>query len=1061
VTQKPDPVGNPSLVYTTQAARDANGNVIHVTQANSVVTDYAYDELDRMVSYATHPTAQTTLTTGFTLDGNGAALTRTTPQPENEVVTNTYDTMSRLITVTATNLSPISYQYDASGNRTQMTDGTGTTTYQYDGLGRLLQAVQPGGTLGYAYDPNGNRTSLVYPAGADTVTYVYTKGDRLDHLQDGAGRTSTYAYAASGLVTSLSAPDGLLTTYAYDRAQRLTSTANLVGASVRTRHSYTLDREGNRLALDEFVEGITATPSTTWAASTKVNSDTGTAVQDHPQIALGGDGAHYLIWDDTRDGNANIYFSKRDPVSGAWSTPSTKVNTDTGTRIQLNPAIALDGASNAYAVWQDERNGAGKPDIFFRKRTAADQTWVSPDVKVSDETGGGGGSVQRNPRIAGTAAGMETAVWVDLRSSQNNIYSARTTVPGATTWAANVKVTDNTASVKDFPDVTVGLDGTAYAVWQDRRNGNDDIYFSKLLPGAPAWTANVKVSDDPGSATQRLPRVGADATGNVTVVWLDDRTTPSKIRMSRLPAGSSTWPASTVVADAAARPVSVALSVRPDGKAYVVFGDNRIANTDIYGSEYDPWLDTWTTSTLTSDDPGSAGQQNPTIAFGITENAAAWRDDRPGNADVRARRASLTGTEHLGMTYDGLERLVTVVGTNPESFVFDAGSNIASRTGPTAANTYDSANRLTSDGSQPYAWSPSDRLQTRGADTFSFDPLNRMTASSIGGTTRTYAYNGDGLLQSRTQGASVNLLWDPETSPSRLLKAGGDRIIYGLGPIYAVKADGTTVTFARDGGKSVRAELSSSGALTSSFRYRAYGQTAQTFGASAPAYLGYAGQLLDPSGMYYMRARWYDPASARFVSRDPVIGASPAGLNAFAYASGNPALLSDPTGMCPECAGGVAVAAVAYVAFAPVTIPATVLIAGAGLVLFGIGALIIWQATENNGSKAQDAVTSGGTANPPAPGHDPGKRGNKARQEGLSVDQTGKVHGPLPTVAELKNMTRQALEDTRDALTESINTRADELFERGEHAGHRARLGAEETLLRSLEKILGDLPSGE
>ena len=57
-------------------------------------------------------------------------------------------------------------------------------------------------------------------------------------------------------------------------------------------------------------------------------------------------------------------------------------------------------------------------------------------------------------------------------------------------------------------------------------------------------------------------------------------------------------------------------------------------------------------------------------------------------------------------------------------------------------------------------------------------------------------------------------------------------------------------------------------------------------------------------------------------------------------------------------------------------------------------------------------------------------------------------------------MTRQALEDTRDALTERINTRADELF-RGEHAGHPARLGAEETLLRSLEKILGDLPRGE
>lgn len=35
--------------------------------------------------------------------------------------------------------------------------------------------------------------------------------------------------------------------------------------------------------------------------------------------------------------------------------------------------------------------------------------------------------MQRNPRLAGTAAGAETAVWVDLRSSQTNIY-------GSTGW---------------------------------------------------------------------------------------------------------------------------------------------------------------------------------------------------------------------------------------------------------------------------------------------------------------------------------------------------------------------------------------------------------------------------------------------------------------------------------------------------------------------------------------------------------------------------------------------------------------------------------------------------
>jgi len=103
---------------------------------------------------------------------------------------------------------------------------------------------------------------------------------------------------------------------------------------------------------------------------------------------------------------------------------------------------------------------------------------------------------------------------------------------------------------------------------------------------------------------------------------------------------------------------------------------------------------------------------------------------------------------------------------------------------------------------------------------------------------------------------------------------------------------------ARDGGKSVRAEVNGSGTVTASFRYRAYGAIAQSNGASTPSYLGYAGQLQDPSGLLYMRARWYDPAVGRFTTSDPA--ASGSGIqNLYAYASANPIRMSDPTGLFP------------------------------------------------------------------------------------------------------------------------------------------------------------------
>jgi hypothetical protein len=87
---------------------------------------------------------------------------------------------------------------------------------------------------------------------------------------------------------------------------------------------------------------------------------------------------------------------------------------------------------------------------------------------------------------------------------------------------------------------------------------------------------------------------------------------------------------------------------------------------------------------------------------------------------------------------------------------------------------------------------------------------------------------------------ATTFLWDPATSPSRELKQGSDHIIYGLGLLYVVKADTSTLTFARDDGKSVRAEVNGAGSATASFRYKVYGAIAQNFGAPAPTYLSYA-----------------------------------------------------------------------------------------------------------------------------------------------------------------------------------------------------------------------------
>ena len=67
--------------------------------------------------------------------------------------------------------------------------------------------------------------------------------------------------------------------------------------------------------------------------------------------------------------------------------------------------------------------------------------------------------------------------------------------------------------------------------------------------------------------------------------------------------------------------------------------------------------------------------------------------------------------------------------------------------------------------------------------------------------------------------------------------------------------------------------------------------------AIAPELFGYAGREAEPSGLYNMRARYYDPYMRRFIQRDPIGLAG--GINQYAYAGNNPVNYRDPSGLAP------------------------------------------------------------------------------------------------------------------------------------------------------------------
>ena len=92
-----------------------------------------------------------------------------------------YDNADRLTGITAPSIT-IGYGYDLAGNRTSMTDATGTTTYTYDDINRPTSISQPNGTIDYGYDAV-NRTSITLP-GSLTTTFTYDAADRLTGVTD-------------------------------------------------------------------------------------------------------------------------------------------------------------------------------------------------------------------------------------------------------------------------------------------------------------------------------------------------------------------------------------------------------------------------------------------------------------------------------------------------------------------------------------------------------------------------------------------------------------------------------------------------------------------------------------------------------------------------------------------------------------------------------------------------------------------------------------------------------------------------------------------------------------
>lgn len=237
---------------TVTSTYDDDGNQLTRTNGAGKTTTYTYDPLNRLAS-STDPDNRTT-SYSYDLAGNQ----RTVTNPAGEITTKTYDHANRLTGISYSDgtTPSVTIGYDADGERTSMTDGTGTSSWSYDSLHRMTSNTNGAGlTVGYSYDLANNVATLSYPDG-QVVTDSYDDAGQMTGVKDWFHRITSFGYDPDGNLTSQTNPNSTTVSYGYDNADQAVSVTADNDGTLQASFTRTPDAAGLTTAIINDGAGV-------------------------------------------------------------------------------------------------------------------------------------------------------------------------------------------------------------------------------------------------------------------------------------------------------------------------------------------------------------------------------------------------------------------------------------------------------------------------------------------------------------------------------------------------------------------------------------------------------------------------------------------------------------------------------------------------------------------------------------------------------------------------------------------------------------------------------------
>jgi RHS repeat-associated protein len=802
----------------------------------------------------------------------------------------------------------ISFTYDPSNSViTQAQDNLGrTVSYAYDGSKRLIQVTDAdGGIWTYGWDASNHIKTVTDPRNNVIVTNLYDATNRVTTQTAADGGIYSFAYTGGGsnafnTETDVTDPIGTLKKVTFNAAGYATTYNLAVGTAQEQDNSVTRDPASNLpQSLTDALGRVTSLGYDSQGNVTSITRLFGTPNAVTTTLTYGAFAQLASVIDPL--GHTTTIGLTALGSAASFADPLGDTTT-LGYAIEPYVSTITDPLGNATSFTYDLGLLASATDPLGHASTRYTDA-IGRTLSTSDPLGNKA-TASYDPLYGAHQVtqpkGEATTINYLPAGLVGSIVDART---GTTSYAydAKYRLTIRTDPLGRTDQVTAYDDNDNVLTRIDRKGQAATYTYDPLNRTSTATYADGAVVSYTWDKGDRLTQIQDSSSGTITRTYdgLDNLL-------------SETTPQGTVsyTYDAANRRSTMTAS-----------GQTPVSYT------YD------NANRLTQISQGSA-----TVTIGY---------------DVAGRRTSLTLPNGIvaSYSYDSASELTgmsyslgsTVLGTL--TYGYDAAGHQTSRGGtlfqsvlpnPVTSGSYDVANRLNqwttpgggvspsydtngnllNDGTRTYTWDARNRLTgITGVASFTYDALGRRQSGTINGNTVAYLYDGSDPVQEQSGGAVMANILIGMGVDERFTRTEGS-----TASAYLTDALGSSVALA-----------DSSGVVKTSYGYDPYGNTGATGTANDNSYQ-YAGRQNDGTGLYYNRARYYNPAWGRFISEDPLsepwrdplglfggivphLGVSaiatnrPGTLTAlgqgndlYAYTGGNPISRRDPSGLLWVCA---------------------------------------------------------------------------------------------------------------------------------------------------------------